>query len=630
MLKEKKLHSYFQAKRLIQIFWAIEFTLVLVAIQRFYLESYFHCTLTIAIALILTGVYKLVQQKKVLAAATFLLSVITLFVTYFMWGNAGIYDEVVIVYPCILIMAAMLGNKRLFTALIIFMSMSIALNGISNHNGWYLNDVVAVNLDGTILTLLIIWLISYTIWIMSSDFHSLLNRLSYENEEVIKSKKEIETLLHHDILTGLPNRMMAQEIFNEAIANAKEDDLKVCLMFIDLDNFKLINDGLGHRAGDALLKELSQRFKNTVRETDSVCRFAGDEFIIILESVKTNEILIRISESIINAIQTPYYYENSELICGCSIGISISPDDGVDFDVAIQNADTAMYHSKSIGGNSFHFFNSEMNSQGLDYLNVVSDLRKAVKEELFILHFQPKFDLINSKIIGAEALIRWNHPENGLIPPDYFIPQAEKSGLIVDIGEWVLNAACKACKSWIELGFIDFTIAVNVSSQQFKRGNLSQLVETALAKSGLPAKHLEIEMTESLLIDNSDDLKQTVKYLSGLGVRFSIDDFGTGYSNLSYLKEFEIETLKIDRSFMKDIEQNPKNKALVTAIIQMAKGLSLQTVAEGIENKEIATMLSDMQCSYAQGYYWSKPTCEKAFIQFSEEYANKNIQLAIA
>lgn len=630
MLKEKSLHSYFQAKRLIQIFWAIEFTLVLVAIQRFYLSSYFHCILTIVIALILTGVYKFAQQKKVLAAATFLLSVITLFVTYFMWDNAGIYDEVVIAYPCILIMAAMLGNKRLFTALIIFMSISVALNGISNHNGWYVNDVVAVSVDSTILTLLIMGLISYTIWIMSSDFHSLLNRLSYENEEVVKSKKEIETLLHHDILTGLPNRMMAQEIFNKAITNAKRDDLKVCLMFIDLDNFKLINDGLGHRAGDALLKELSQRFKNTVRETDSVCRFAGDEFIIILESVKTNEILIRISESIINAIQTPYYYENSELICGCSIGISISPDDGVDFDVAIQNADTAMYHSKSIGGNSFHFFNSEMNSQGLDYLNVVSDLRKAVKEELFVLHFQPKFDLVNSKIIGAEALIRWNHPENGLIPPDYFIPQAEKSGLIVEIGEWVLNAACEACKRWIALGFIDFTIAVNVSSQQFKRGNLSQLVETALAKSGLPAKHLEIEMTESLLIDNSDELKETVRYLSGLGVRFSIDDFGTGYSNLSYLKEFEIETLKIDRSFMKDIEKNPKNKALVTAIIQMAKGLSLQTVAEGIENKKIAAMLSDMQCSYAQGYYWSKPTCEKVFLQFSEEYANENIQLAIA
>lgn len=632
MTKDQDLHGYFQAKRLIQIYWAIELTLVLVCIQRLYLGHFFQAFLTVAVGAILIGVYRLAKQKRVLAAATFLLSILTIFVTYFMWSNAGIYDEVLLAYPCILIMAAMMGDKKLFIGLIVFMSISVALNGISNHQAWYVNETVSVNVDSAILVLLIIWLISYTIWVMSSDFNALLNKLSHENTAVVNSKKKIEKLLHHDILTGLPNRMMAQEIFTHSLSKARRTDTGVCLMFIDLDNFKLINDGLGHQAGDALLIELSQRFKECVRDTDYVCRFAGDEFVIILESVKTDTQLARIAQSITASIQAPFYYQSNEIMCSCSIGISVTPNDALDFDTMVQNADTAMYHSKSIGGNSFHFFDPVMDNQNHDYLNVVADLRKALKEDQFVLHFQPQFDLISNKIMGAEALIRWNHPQKGLIFPDFFIPQAEKSGLIIEIGEWVLASACQTCKTWVDLGFEDFSMAVNVSSQQFKRGNLSNTVETLLTKYDLAANHLEIEMTESLLIENSNELKETVRYLNNLGVTFSIDDFGTGYSNLSYLKEFEIEVLKIDRSFMKDIEQNSKNRALVSAIIQMAKSLSLKTVAEGIENKEIAAMLSQLECDYGQGYHWSKPICEAEFAQYYGDYmANEEaINLASA
>ena len=620
--KELDLYSYFQAKRLVQIFWAIEVTLALVFIQRLYLAKYTQSYLVISVALVLVGVYILAKKNKILASATLLLSVMTVFVTYFLWRNAGIYDEVLLAYPCILIMAAMLGDKKLFFGLVIFMSISVTLNGLSNHLQWYLNKVHVVSINSAILVLLIILLISYTVWIMAKDFRKLLQRITEENKEVIKSKKEIEALLHHDILTGLPNRMMAQEIFKKATYKAKRDDFKVCLMFIDLDNFKLINDGLGHQAGDALLTELSQRLKSSVRETDSVCRFAGDEFIIILESVKNNEFLAKIAQGIITTIQKPYYYQNNEFTCSCSIGISVSPHDGTDFDSLVRNADTAMYHSKSIGGNSFHFFDADMNSDGHDYLNIVTDLRKALIEEQFVLHYQPKIDLVTNRIIGAEALIRWQHPEKGLIFPDHFIPQAEKSGLIVEIGDWVLQQACKACNARITTGFTDFSIAVNVSSQQFKRGNFSAIVETALQKSGLTPKQLELEMTESLLIENSDELKQTVKYLQNLCVSFSIDDFGTGYSNLGYIKEFEIESLKIDRSFVHDIKYNPKNKAIVTAIIQMAKSLDLYTIAEGIENKEIADALISMQCNYAQGFYWSKALDEVEFMVFAIKYPN--------
>jgi len=622
MVEKKSLQTHFQVKRLFKIYWAIELALMCLFFQRLYYELYFHAVLTISIAISLLYLHTLIKQNKILEAATILLSVITLFCTYFMWENEGIYDEAVFVYPCILIMAAMIGNKRLFGGLVFFMASSILLNGISNQKSWYINDVNVVDLDGALLILLILLLISYTIWIMSTEFHALVNKLSSENIEVIKSKKEIEKLLHHDILTGLPNRVMAKEVFTKAVSKARVNNVKVCLMFIDLDNFKIVNDGLGHLAGDALLQELSKRFKEVVGEIGTVCRFAGDEFVIILDSIKVDEVISFTAQQLISSVQVPYFYQGNELICGCSIGITVSPNDASDFDSMVKYADTAMHHSKSMAGNMFHFFNSEMDTQGHDYLNVVSDLRKALKEEQFILHFQPKFDLVTNQIIGAEALIRWNHPEKGLIFPDFFIPQAEKSGLIIDIGEWVLKASCRACHEWLELGFNDFSVAVNASSHQFSRENLTQIVQSSLASSNLPAQHLEIEMTESLLIENSDGVRCIVKSLSDLGVSFSIDDFGTGYSNLSYLKEFDIETLKIDRSFVKDIEQDLKSKALVKAIIQMANSLSLKTVAEGIETKEISIILNELGCNYVQGYYYSKPICNEDFIKFSREYTN--------
>lgn len=620
MIKEKKLNTHFQIQRLLKVYWAIELSLVSLFFQRLFYGLYFHAALTITIAISLLYINVIIKQKKVLKAATILLSVITLLCTYFMWENEGIYDESVFVFPCILIMAAMVGDKRLFAGLVIFIVSSILLNGISNQLSWYSNDVNAVDIDGASLISLIILLISYTIWIMSTEFHALVNKLSNENIEVIKSKKEVEKLLKHDILTGLPNRMMANEVFEAAISKAKKNNVKVCLMFIDLDNFKLINDGLGHQAGDILLKEVSKRFKETVGNIGTVCRFSGDEFVIILDSIEIDETISLTAQKLIQTIQVPYYYQSNELISSCSIGITVSPNDGSDFDSMIKHADTAMYHSKSIGGNIFHFFNAEMDTQGHDYLNIVTDLRKALKEDQFVLHYQPKFDLVNNEMIGAEALIRWNHPEKGMIYPDFFIPQAEKSGLIIEIGEWVLKASCEACRRWHELGFNKFSVAVNVSSHQFNRDNLSHIVQNSLINSSLPAKNLEIEMTESLLIENSHGVKSIVKYLSDLDVSFSIDDFGTGYSNLSYLKEFDIEILKIDRSFVKDMEHNPKNKALVTAIIQMASSLSLNTVAEGVENKETAAMLGELGCKYVQGYYYSKPICEDDFITFSRGY----------
>ncbi|MBU2869814.1 EAL domain-containing protein [Colwellia sp. E2M01] len=625
-----KEHHFFKTKHLLQFIWSIEITLFLVILQRLYLEKYTTALIIFSVFLTLLGVAFLAKKNKVEQSAILLLVIMTGLISYFMWCYSGIYDEAVIAYPCVLIMTAMLGNKKLFISLFVFISLSILLNGAVNSYGIYTNEISQSQLSGAILIIFIFSLISYTIAIMAKDFRKILAQLDSENKTVKQSKSEIEILLRHDILTSLPNRLMANDYFQSSISQSSRDDNKIHIMFIDLDDFKLMNDALGHQAGDSLLIEIADRLKKTVRKEDLVCRFAGDEFIIILDSFAKPELVANIAKKIISAVQEPFYYQGHQFICGCSIGISVTPDDSLDFNTLVRNADTAMYHSKSVGGNSFHYFNDEMNTYGHEYLSLITDLRKAIKDEQFFLVYQPKIDLKENKIIGAEALIRWNHPEKGVIFPDFFIEKAEKAGLICDIGEWVLNEVCRVCKEWIDCGAKDFVIAVNISSKQFAKGNLAEVIKSVLEDNDLRGKHLELEMTESLLIDNSEELKNTFKYIRKLGVLFSVDDFGTGYSNLGYLKEFDISTLKIDRSFIYDIPNKTKNQALVKAIIQMAKGLELNTVAEGIEDLATANMLIDFECDSAQGYFWSKPIVKREFVKLVEEFNNESEKLAIS
>ncbi|PQJ54010.1 putative bifunctional diguanylate cyclase/phosphodiesterase [Psychrosphaera saromensis] len=534
----------------------------------------------------------------------------------FMWRYGGLYDESVLVFPCILIMAAMVGSKAVFIRLLVIISLSIGLNGWVNKEAWYSNSTPIISLDNAFIILLILYLTSYFIWILIYDFKRLVDKLHIENNNALESKQEVENLLHHDVLTGLPNRIMAKELFQKASSKANRTNQKIYLMFINLDNFKVINDALGHQAGDALLVELSQRMFQLVQTHDSVCRYTGDEFIVIMESIESEEYVASLAHHFIEQIQKPFYYLNNEFICGSSIGISTTSTDGNEFETLIKYSDAAMHYSKSQGGNSFHFYNKEMNIHGHDYLNVVSDLRKAIVEEQFVLMYQPKINIKQNRVTGAEALIRWEHPQKGLIFPDNFIPQAEKSGLIVEIGEWALEQACKQCKQWLNEGLGELTVAVNVSSKQLAKKDFYAKVKSTLSRHKLDGEYLELEMTESLLIDNSDELKLTLRNLHQLGVHFSIDDFGTGYSNLGYLKEFDIEYLKIDRSFISDLACNQKNKTLVKAIIQMAKGLELENVAEGVEDEQTVKILKDLNCEIGQGYYWSKPIKVDEFESF--------------
>ena len=422
-----------------------------------------------------------------------------------------------------------------------------------------------------------------------------------------EAEQRIEYLAYHDTLTGLPNRLLVQDRFEQAMAQAERKHCKVALVYLDLDNFKTINDTLGHAAGDEVLKEVARRLRACVRDSDTISRQGGDEFLVVLGELPDTEVVSDIVIKIMERLQEPVHVEAHELSSSASIGVAIGPDDGRDFETLLKKADMAMYRSKESGRNAYHFFDPTMDAEAGEHLLMRNGLRRALEREEFVLHYQPQIDLSSGAIIGAEALIRWNHPELGMVAPDRFIPVAEESALIVPIGEWVLREACRQAVAWRQAGLPELSIAVNLSAVQFKRGNVEQSVIQALEHTGFNPALLELELTESILIQNVESVLASVKRLKLLGVKISIDDFGTGYSSLSYLKRFDIDKLKIDQSFVRDLATDPDDAAIVRAIIQMARSLNLRTIAEGVETEEMLHQLRIFQCDEAQGYLFARP-----------------------
>lgn len=421
------------------------------------------------------------------------------------------------------------------------------------------------------------------------------------------NEKQIEFLAYHDPLTGLPNRLLLKDRFERALAHAKRAGLRVGLLFIDLDRFKSINDTLGHDIGDEFLKEISTRVIQSVRDTDTVSRQGGDEFLVVLSNLHHPDDATPILRKLIERMREPFHINEQEIGTSASMGISIFPEDGTDFETLLKKADIAMYQAKSDGRNSYRFFDEAMNLEAVEHQFIFSGLRRALEREELTLHYQPKIDLASGAVTGAEALLRWNHPELGMVPPNRFIPVAEESGLIVPIGHWVLIEACRQAKLWNSIGRSAFSIAVNVSAVQFRRGDIENSVAQALAASGLAAEFLELELTESILIQDVENVLASVKRIKMMGVKISIDDFGTGYSSLSYLKRFDIDKLKIDQSFVRDLATDPNDTAIVRAIIQMARSMNLKTIAEGVETVEMLELLRTFHCDEAQGYYFARP-----------------------
>ncbi len=429
-------------------------------------------------------------------------------------------------------------------------------------------------------------------------------------------RRQLQYLAYHDVLTGLPNQLLVKDRLVQAAAYADRSGGRVALLFLDLDNFKTINDSLGHPIGDALLKAVSERLIGTIRDTDTLSRQGGDEFLIVLSDVNTSDDIASLADKVLERVAVPFHIEGHELSTSASIGIAIHPDDSRDFDALLKKADTALYEAKEAGRNTYRFFTERMNAEASEYLHVRAGLRRALEQHEFLLHYQPQIDLASGAVVGAEALIRWHHPEHGWIPPSRFVPVAEDSGLIVPIGEWVLREACRQLAAWRATGMPDLTVAVNLSGVQFKRGNVERTVAASIEEFGLPPRLLELELTESILIKDTESMLATVRQLKEIGVRLSIDDFGTGYSSLSYLKRFNVDKLKIDQSFVRDFSSDPDDAAIVRAIIQMAASLNLRTIAEGVETADVRDQLSACGCSEAQGYYFARPLPPVEFERF--------------
>ena len=442
--------------------------------------------------------------------------------------------------------------------------------------------------------------------------------------EHFEAQRRIELLVHHDPLTGLPNRVLLRDRVEQATAQANRSQSRVALMFLDLDRFKNINDSLGHPVGDELLKEVVTRLKRCVRESDTISRQGGDEFMIVLNDVRDSEAVSRVAEQIQLQISEPMEIEGHRLSTSFSIGVSIYPDDGQDFDTLLKKADTAMYHAKEAGRNSHRFFTEQMNRQVVEHLTLETQLRRALENREFVLHYQPQMDLHEGTIIGVEALIRWNSPENGLVSPARFIPVAEESGLIVPIGAWVLREACRQAREWQEAGIAPFVMAVNLSAVQFRHHDLINSVINALVLSDLDSQWLELELTESILIQDAEATLDAIRGLKALGIKLSVDDFGTGYSSLTYLKRFSVDKLKIDQSFVRDLARDPEDAAIVRAIIQMAHSLRLRTIAEGVESEELATLLRVFHCDEIQGFWFARPMPPRELEDFLRSHqANK-------
>ncbi|MBI2779033.1 MAG: EAL domain-containing protein [Gammaproteobacteria bacterium] len=423
-----------------------------------------------------------------------------------------------------------------------------------------------------------------------------------------ESEKRLHYLAHHDALTGLPNRLLFQENLNQALRRAKRHKQRVALLFLDLDRFKIINDTLGHACGDRLLQETALRLRKAVRAEDMVARLGGDEFTIILADIAHPEDAAILAKKLIDAVAEPIVTDGHEITTSTSMGISIYPDDAEDSEDLAKAADAAMYRAKEQGRNNYQFYAAELTTKAFEHLSLEQGLRQALARDEFILHYQPQFTLKDNSLYGVEALIRWQHPKLGLVPPSKFMPVAEETGLIEPIGEWVLRTACNDAKAWHEAGLPWLRVAVNIAGRQILRGNILNTLNTIQEEAGLrPGElQLELEITESDLkvAEHSIELLRSLK---SLGVTLAIDDFGTGYSSLSRLKHLPIDTLKIDRSFVRDIPHDADDVAIANAIIAMAHSLKLKVVAEGVETAEQLAFLRAQQCDIVQGYFFNKP-----------------------
>lgn len=474
--------------------------------------------------------------------------------------------------------------------------MQARVAGISGHR----YEITAVRKDGSVFPAMILGAPS----VFDGRPASVGTLLDISSQKL--AEQRIRELADYDVLTGLPNRRLLRERFVQLLAAAERDKTEIAVIFLDLDHFKRVNDSLGHSVGDELLCEVARRLDTVVRRIDTVARLGGDEFIFAMPGFHTAA-AAEVARRLVDVFARPFEVAGHELTVTPSLGISIYPHDGQDLETLLKNADTAMYRAKEIGRNNFQFYATEMNTATLDRLLMESNLRRALAQNELILQYQPLINLATGVVVGVEALIRWQHPELGMILPDNFIHVAEETGLINPIGDWVLCEACRQAKAWCDAGLPSLVMAVNVAPVQFRQPGFVEMVAGALASSGLDASLLELELTERTVMHDAEINLGTLSALHRMGVELSLDDFGTGYSSLAYLKRFPVSKLKIDRSFVHDLETDPDDWAIASTIVSMGRSLRMTVLAEGVETAEQLAQLRKMGCDMAQGYYFSSP-----------------------
>ncbi len=422
-----------------------------------------------------------------------------------------------------------------------------------------------------------------------------------------RMEEEIRHMAHHDMLTGLPNRRLFNEIANIEMAQAERNHKKLAILFLDLDRFKEINDTLGHEAGDQLLKEVASRLKSALRKSDSIGRIGGDEFSIILADIGRSDAVSDIARKIVDSFRKPFMIAGGELKTTTSVGISIYPDDGTEIDTLLRYADMAMYHAKESGRNTYRFYDPSINIRSIERARLEQMLRRSVELGEMVLYYLPQIDVISGKVICAEALVRWRHPERGLLLPEDFIPEAEESGFIKEIDEWVLSAVCRQLRSWQDSGFRPVCVSVNLSNREFQSPNLVKKIESILKETGTPGEFLHIELSERIAMSDVEYTRGLMDKLAELGVHFSLDGFGIGYSSLNYLRRMPVEKLKIDRSFIRDIAVDRDDRAIIEAATAMAHSLKIKVIAQGVETEEQLSFLKESHCDEAQGFLFSRP-----------------------
>lgn len=572
---------------------------------------------------LLGGALWLQQQGRVEQSLVMVLWVMTLVATAMIWMRGGIRDLVVLAYPCILVLAAMTVSPRPLIALGGTMVLSLALLVWGEIGGWYRPDVPPVgpwSFVNRALILVVVALIGRT---MARDLQAAVARAESESSRAKDSAVRLAFLVQHDALTGLPNRLLVQDRFAQALARARRDGSPLAMLVIDLDDFRRVNDSLGHGVGDAVLQRMAERLRVLAAETDTLGRLGADEFVVVSTELADAEALAAFAQRLLDGLAEPFERDGLCIACGSSIGIACFPHDGDTFETLLNRAEAAMARAKADGRNAFRFADAEVDLDVGEHLRLVSELRAGIDRGELELHYQPIVHLASGRVGAVEALVRWRHPERGLVSPGAFIPLAERSGLIHPLGNWALEEAAAQARRWEARGLPPMVVSVNVSPVQLAQGELDAVVQRVLQATGLPAKQLLLELTESSLVGDAEPLRNRITRLRALGVGLSIDDFGTGYSNLGYLQRFDVQALKIDQRFVRGLADGPQGEAIVRAIAQLAASLGIRTVAEGIEVEAEAQRLQALGCDAGQGRWWGDAMPAAVFARwYAERFPN--------